>query len=64
MVCLVQGYREVEAMESEFDETALVDTEAPTSKQEPEPEPGPGPGPGPGPESGIEIEAGVEEPGF
>lgn len=60
MVCLVQGYREVEAMESEFDETALVDTEAPTSKQEPEPEPGPGPGP----ESGIEIEAGVEEPGF
>lgn len=60
MVCLVQGYREVEAMESEFDETALVDTEAPTSKQEQEPEPGPGPGP----ESGIEIEAGVEEPGF
>lgn len=56
MVCLVQGYREVEAMESEFDETALVDTEAPTSKQEPEP--------GPGPESGFEIEAGVEEPGF
>lgn len=51
VVCLVQGYREVEVMGSESDDAALAGMEVPTSEQEPEPGPG---------ES--EIEAGAEEP--